>query len=102
MSRIEELESELKQSKSIGSELSNKLSHENKKQLQIQLEIHELRDGVKPGVIVVYRGKDHRVVKVEPRSFTDDCKPWVTGSPMKKDGTFGTAVRLLFDDWELK
>jgi hypothetical protein len=43
-------------------------------------------------------GKLYRVAAVDVR-WTP--KPWVDGNPERKDGTFGTAVRHIYGDWEV-
>lgn len=53
--------------------------------------------GVSLGDIVVSRGKRYRVTSVEPHSFGT----WLKGNPERKDGTFGTAERHLFEDWKI-
>jgi hypothetical protein len=52
--------------------------------------------GLAIGDIVVRAGQRYRVVDIDPM-FT---KPWVSGNPKRKNGTFGTSVRHLYDNWE--
>lgn len=52
---------------------------------------------VKVGDIVTYRGVEHKVCEVDPKWGTT---AWVKGNPRKKDGTWGIAVRALYDDWK--
>lgn len=58
-----------------------------------------------PDVIVkTPGGKLHKAVRFEHVSLGQEEKwnrPWVIASPQKKDGTFGTAQRNLFRDWEI-
>jgi hypothetical protein len=57
--------------------------------------------GVAVGSIVKNRdGKKHRVTAVDTRWI--GSKPWLEGNPMRKDGTFGTAKRMLYSEWELE
>jgi hypothetical protein len=54
--------------------------------------------GVAIGDIVVGNksGNSYRVTHID----TSWTPPWLKGNPMRKDGTFGTAQRSLFDDWK--
>jgi hypothetical protein len=52
--------------------------------------------GVSLGDVVVSKGKRYRVSSIDP-SWD---KAWVKGNPERKDGTFGTAERHLFENWE--
>lgn len=52
--------------------------------------------GISVGDIVTSRGSKFRVTKIEP-SFD---KAWLSGNPLRKDGSYGTAVRNLYSDWE--
>lgn len=53
--------------------------------------------GISAGEVVVRRGVEYRVVRVEALWAR---KPWIIGNPRRKDGSFGTAERNLFDEWE--
>lgn len=53
------------------------------------------RHGVAVGDIVMYRGKRHRVTVLEPSISS----LWLRGNPERKDGTFGTAERYLYNEW---
>lgn len=55
--------------------------------------------GIKEGDIVTYKGVEHRVTKVEPEYGFNRDKPWVSGNPKKKDGTFSMVERHLYTDW---
>jgi hypothetical protein len=63
---------------------------------------------VKPGVIVKdQHGTPYRVTHVDIRQWgatweraTD--RPWVTGNPMRRDGTFGRGERRLYEHWTLE
>jgi hypothetical protein len=64
----------------------------------VQKEIHELEClslGLHVGGIVLYLGKEYKIVKIE--TFANP--PWVTGVPRKKDGTWGIGHRNLFGAW---
>jgi hypothetical protein len=69
----------------------------------------KVRWGVEPGVVVTrlssIRGEPIRVVSIDVpccfSKYTFQNRPWVTGNPKKKDGTWGKAVRNVFGDWEV-
>lgn len=42
----------------------------------------------------------HRIVEVDVSWDDWRTKPWLRGVPMRKDGTYGTAKRSLFDHWK--
>jgi hypothetical protein len=65
-----------------------------------KLRIVEETYGIRVGSVVVVKGADYRVTKVDVRWGRD--KPWLEGNPRKKDGTFGSRKRNLYSDWELK
>ena len=50
-------------------------------------------------IVVTQRGTRHRVCHVDVRM---SGRPWVSGNPERKDGSFGTAVRYLYDDWKIE
>lgn len=82
-------------------ELLSELSTVRKAITEARLDAIQVAFGVKVGSIVVDEsGKEHNVVAVETRHFVG-CKPWVSGNPKKKDGTFGTTVRNLYTRWEV-
>lgn len=58
--------------------------------------------GVEIGSVVIGKdgGKEYRVVEIQLAGYRD--RPWVSANPRRKDGTFGTAVRNLYDDWTVK
>jgi len=69
--------------------------------------------GAKVGAIVVIKRKSwtgtsyvtvesfFRIAEVTIKSWNDLGKPWVTGNPKRTDGTYGTARRHLYGDWEV-
>ena len=63
----------------------------------LKLDLAKRDFGVEVGSVVLHKGKEHKVTKVET---CWDRKPWLAGNPKRKDGTFGTAWRNLFEDWE--
>ena len=69
-----------------------------------QEKIHSVEEeyGVRVGSVVIYRGKEYRVTKVDVTSFRRDGKPWLEGNPRKKDGMFGIKSCRLYSGWELK
>ncbi|WP_430229239.1 hypothetical protein [Paraburkholderia tropica] len=54
--------------------------------------------GIAIGDIVLCEGERYRVARVDVNSWGG--KPWLMANPTKKDGTFWTALRRLFSDWE--
>ena len=58
--------------------------------------------GVPIGTIV--RGTRRRagkIFRVTGHSYIrDDGKCWLEGNPQRADGSFGTSVRSIYDDWE--
>jgi hypothetical protein len=52
--------------------------------------------GVAIGDIVECKGVRYQVADVQHSSYS----VWVIGNPQRKDGTFGTAARRLYDDWK--
>jgi hypothetical protein len=54
--------------------------------------------GVSVGDIVRGKrdGNTYRVARIDPRH---SCA-WITANPMRKDGTYGTAERNLYENWE--
>jgi len=76
----------------------------NNKILETRLAIAFERYGIKIGSIVAStaintKGILHRVTRVDVSWYRD--KPWVVGNPKRKDGTFGTTNRNLYNEWEL-
>lgn len=75
------------------------------------LDYVKARWGIAPGVVIVKttlgkKGNEQfRVVSIEDRmdysSHSLSRRPWVTANPKKKDGTWGVAVRSIYDDWEI-
>jgi hypothetical protein len=86
------------------SEIKEQLFLVQEEIIQEKLRLIEKRYGVLVGAVVVSRGEEYRVTKVDVKSiFWDmDTKPWLEGNPRKKDGTFGKKKRHLYSDWELK
>lgn len=56
--------------------------------------------GVRPGCVVKHDDQLFRVLEVHPRTCPD-IRPWLVASPKRKDGSFGTARRTIYSDWEL-
>jgi hypothetical protein len=54
------------------------------------------RADVQIGEIVIFKGEKYRVCEVKPGGYGKD---WAKGNPLKKDGTFGVAVRAMYDGW---
>jgi len=81
-------------------DLRDQLSVVNKAIHDEKMRVVTEASGVTVGSVVVYQGKDHKVTKVDVRWGYNE-KPWLEGNPRRKDGTFGTAHRNLYSDWEL-
>ena len=65
-----------------------------------RLKIAKDKYGVDVGSVVVNNnGVRFLVVEIEAKSFLG--KPWLSGNPEKKDGTWSKAVRNLFNDWDI-
>lgn len=64
----------------------------------LRLDQIDLLYGLHIGSIVVREGKQYLVCGITNETWR---RPWVVGHPMKKDGTFGSARRNLFSDWEV-
>jgi hypothetical protein len=54
--------------------------------------------GVSIGDIVLRKNVRYRVTSIDPASWRQ--KVWIQGNPERRDGSFGTAERNLFDDWK--
>ena len=81
-------------------QLRNKLSKVTAAIREEQLLEAKNKYGVEIGGIVKDRkGKEYCITKVDVQSW--GSPPWLEGNPRKKDGTFGTAHRLLFNGWEV-
>lgn len=76
--------------------LLSKIRHELR---ETQLAIIKEVFGLFPGKIVKDReGKLYKVAQIKP---IQNGKPWVTGNPIKKDGTFGKSDKVLYDYWDI-
>lgn len=64
----------------------------------LRLDQIDLLYGLHVGSIVAHEGKRYLVCEIANETWR---RPWVVGHPMKKDGTFGSARRNLFSDWEV-
>lgn len=83
--------------------LQRQLSHEESRANEVRRELAKVVFGIAPGVVVVHRGKRYWVDHLQFLDWVDDNhRPWVVGCPARKDGTFGTAKRNLFSDWEVE
>ncbi|MDD3088940.1 MAG: hypothetical protein PHT95_03230 [Candidatus Omnitrophica bacterium] len=84
------------------SEIAEDITVVSKRLRVLQAELHAAKEAeaikkyeVAVGDIVMYRGKRHRVTALEP--FISSL--WLRGNPERKDGTFGTADRHLYNEW---
>ncbi len=80
-------------------ELKAKLGRVNSEISSLQLHLVEEKWHVAVGTIVGnHKGKEYRIRVIQPHGIN---KPWVKGNPRRKDGTFGTALHHLYDNWQL-
>jgi len=84
------------------SEIAEDITVVSKRLRVLQAELHAAKEaeaikryGVSVGDIVMYRGKRHQVTALEPSISS----LLLRGSPERKDGTFGTADRSLYNEW---
>jgi len=82
-------------------QLRKNLKESERQQHSIKLEIFKIKFQIMHGSIVIGRDdKEYKVVNIS--SQWGIAKPWIEANPRKKDGTFGTARRNLYDYWTLK
>jgi len=55
--------------------------------------------GIKPGMRVRNQNKEFVVDEIRPKSW--DCKPWLYGRQILKDGKVGDARRNIYGEWEI-
>lgn len=97
---LADLKRQLKDSETESEALGDKMSVLHEQQHKLKLAIAETKYGVKIGVVVTGPdSKKFRVTKVDVR-WND--RPWLEGNPLKKDGTWGTAVRHLYENWQVE
>ena len=97
---LADLKRQLKASETESDALGAKMSVLQEQQHKLKLAIAETKYGVKLGVTVTGRdSKKFRVTKVDVRW---DDRPWLEGNPLKKDGSWGTAIRNLYDNWTVE
>jgi hypothetical protein len=84
------------------------LSELSKRIVEIKLKAIKEKWGVYPGCVVkeINSGKLYKVSDIQIKSDEDfdyemKYNPWIEGHPMKKDGTFSTAKRNVYRDWEV-
>lgn len=66
---------------------------------EVLLEWWEQAEGLAVGAIVRDSvGREYRVTEVDV-SYSE--RPWVSGNPHKKDGSFAHVKRNLYNDWEV-
>lgn len=66
--------------------------------IKVQERIHELEcqaAGIKIGDVVLYKGAEHMVTKVE----TWAKPPWATGLSKNKDGSWSKREVRMYNDW---
>ena len=67
-----------------------------------QAALHEAKlaeCGIKIGDIVQIDNAQRRRLRVTKIDPNHPSRPWVSGNPERADGTFGTAVRNIYDSW---
>lgn len=84
-----------KEELAIESRIAN-LRQQLKRQEEMLTAAKMKRADVQIGEIVIFKGEKHRVCEVKPGGYGKD---WAKGNPVKKDGTFGTAMRNLYGEW---
>lgn len=92
MSAIKDLERKVQS-------LRSQLADAEKKLNDAKLEVV----GVRVGDIVKSTGTYHqagKLFRVCEIDMVDSGKPWVSGNPQRKNGTYGTAKRGLYSYWE--
>jgi len=75
---------------------------EDRRRLNAEISAQELllikaKWGLYEGMIVKRRGLEYQVVEISDKYG----KPWLAGHPRRKDGSFGTVVRNLYNEWEM-
>lgn len=99
---LEQIEAQLQNIKSKLQSLEAQTSDLIAQRRVLRLRSIELTHGVKAGLIVVSKGTEYEVTRVDTEHSFGFGKPWVSGNPKRKDGTWGTAHRNLYSDWTLK
>lgn len=94
---LEHIKAQLKDIERKSQSLRDQLSNLSVQEQKLTLRGVELKHGITVGSIVVYRGVEHRVTKIETHWGIE--RPWLEGNPKRKDGIFGTAHRNLYGDW---
>ena len=94
---LEHIQTRLKDIERKSQSLRDQLGNLNQQQRELILRGIELKHGVTVGSVVLYRGIEHKVTRVETRWGID--RPWLEGNPKRKDGSFRTAHRNLFGNW---
>lgn len=94
---IQQLKLQIKALEKARIPLEEQLSKLRQEARTLKLRLAELEFGVRVGAIVLFRGVRHQITAIDVK-WGD--KPWLRGNPMKKDGTFGTAERHLYSNWE--
>ena len=95
---VEEIAAEMARLEERRDALAKEISTVNEAIRSLRLDQVDLLYGLHVGSIVIHNGVQYLVRDIERLFWT---RPWVIGSPMKKDGTFGIARRNLFSDWEV-
>ncbi len=62
------------------------------------LKVIKDRYALEAGTVVMHNGHEYRVTHISTKWKN---KPWLEGNIKKKDGTWGTQKRNLFDEWEV-
>lgn len=100
MNLLADLKKQLEESQKELDDLRVQMSTLESERHNLKLKIAELEYGVTVGCVVVdLEGAEFQVTRVDVRPTR---RPWIEGNPKKKDGTWGTAKRNLYDNWQLK
>lgn len=94
---LEHIQMQLKEIERKSQSLHDQLGNLGIQQRKLILRGIELKHGITIGSIVVYKGVEHRVTEIDTHWGLD--RPWLEGNPQRKDGSFGTARRNLFNYW---
>ena len=89
----------LKKLKKMEEGLRRELSDVNQDIRTVNLAICKEEHGIEIGTVVLDQsGKRHKITSID----TSWEKPWLTGNPEKKDGTFGKSERNLYSHWTVE
>jgi hypothetical protein len=100
--RIKEIEEELDAIGYDRRQLATRVAALIVKTTALRSELTKLKYGLEVGVVVRAGGRwEGQLCMVREVDDRSDGRPWVVGSPARADGSFGTARRNLFGNWEV-